>query len=55
MEKSTLLEIIAQYGVLIREWGGLYYVLLESVDKIVLWKDVRVDDWTDELAITASI
>ena len=28
-EMSSLLGIIAKYGVLIREWGGLYYALLE--------------------------
>ena len=35
----SLLEIITKYGVLISEWGGLYYALLEvSMNKIALWK-----------------
>ena len=51
----ALLTIIAKYGVLIREWDGLYYALLEvSMNKIALWKNVLVDDRTAELAITAS-
>ena len=30
---TTLLEITAKYGVLIREWGDLYYALLDvSID-----------------------
>ena len=33
----SLLEIITKYGVLISEWGGLYYALLEvSMNKIAL-------------------
>ena len=33
-----LLTIIAKYGVLITDWGSLYYVLLEvSTSKIALW------------------
>ena len=52
----SLLEIIAKYGVLIIEWGDLNYTLLElSIDKIALWKkNVRIDDWTAERAISAS-
>ena len=54
-DPNILLEIIANYGVLTREWSGLYYALLEvSMDKIALWKNVRVDNWTAELAIIAS-
>ena len=46
---------MAKYGVLISKWGGLYYVLLEvSINKIAFWKNVRLDDWTDELVIIAS-
>ena len=48
---NTLPEIIAKYGVLIRQWTGLYYVLLE-VSNIV--ENVRVDNWTAERAIIAS-
>ena len=48
----TLLEIIPKYGVLISKWGGLYYafvhVLEVSINKIVLWKNLHVDDWTVE-------
>ena len=33
LENATLLAIIAEYGVLIREWGGLYYALLEVPPK----------------------
>ena len=52
---ATLLEISAKYCVLSREWGELYYAFLEvSMDKIALWKNVRVYDWTPELAIIAS-
>ena len=29
----AFLEIIAKYGVLIREWGGLYYAILLSEKK----------------------
>ena len=51
----SLLAIIAKYGVLIREWGGLYDTLLEvSMNKIALWLKFLVDDWTAELAIIAS-
>ena len=51
----TLLAIIVKHGVLISEWGGLYFALLEvSLSKIALWKNVCVDDWTDELAVIAS-
>ena len=54
----TLLEIIAKYGVLISKWGGLYYafvhVLEVSINKIALWKNLHVDDWTVERAIIAS-
>ena len=40
---------------MISELGVLYYALLEvSMDKIVLWKNIRVHDWTAELAIIAS-
>ena len=47
--------MIVKYSVLIIEWDGLYYALLEvSMDKIALWKIVRVDDWTDERTIIAS-
>ena len=53
--KSALLEIIAKYDVLINEWGGLYYRLLEvSVNKTILWKNVSRDDWIAERAIIAS-
>ena len=35
----TLLKIIVQYGVLNREWGGLYYALLEvSKNKNIIVK-----------------
>ena len=44
----TLLAIIAKYGFLI----SLRYVLLEMfMNKILLWKNVRVNDWTAELVI----
>ena len=47
--------IIAKYGILISEWGDLYYALLEvSMNKIALWKNIRVDDRTSELVIIAS-
>ena len=53
---DALLEIIAKYGVLINEWGDLYYALLEgSMNKITLWKNVHVDDWTVEGVIIASM
>ena len=48
--KNSLLEIIAKYGVLFREWGGLYYALLEvSKNSIVKkcpsrWLDCRKGD-----------
>ena len=33
----------------------MYYALLEvSMNKIALWKNVRIDGWTAELAIIAS-
>ena len=52
---ATLLEIIAKCGILISEWGGLYYALLEvSMDKIALWTNVHVDDWTAERVIIVS-
>ena len=52
---ETLLAMIAKYGVLISELGGLYYALLElSINKKALWKIVLVDDWTAELVIIAS-
>ena len=51
-----LLAIIAKCGVLIREWGNLYDALLEvSTNKRALWKNVRVDDWTAELAAITSL
>ena len=54
LENSSLLAIIDKYGVLTREWGGLYYALLEvSMNEIALWRNVRVDDWTGELSIIA--
>ena len=52
---NILLGIIVKYDAPIREWGGLYYALLEvSMNKIALWKNVHVEDWTAELAIIAS-
>ena len=48
-------QLVAKYGVLIRECGGLYYAFLEvSMNKIALWKNVRLNDWTAELEIIAS-
>ena len=45
----SLQEIITKYGVLVRKWRGFYCALLKvSMKKIVLWKNVRVDDWTAE-------
>ena len=52
---ETLLAIIAKYGTLINDWDGLYYAVLEvSLQKIALWKNVCVDDWTVPVAIIAS-
>ena len=46
---KSVLATIAKYGILIREWRGLCYALLEvSINKIALWNNVRVDDWTAE-------
>ena len=47
LTETTFLAIIAKYGVLIREKGGLYYALLKaSMNKITLWKNVCVGDLT---------
>ena len=54
MKMTTLLAIIAKYGVLINELDDSYYTLLEvSTDKKALIR-VRTDDWTAERAIIAS-
>ena len=46
-DRESLLAIIAKYGILIREWGGLYYALLEiPMNKIGSWKNVCVEEWT---------
>ena len=43
-----------QNGILFSEWGVLYYaLLLVSMEKIALWKNVRVNDWTAERVIIA--
>ena len=47
---ETILEIIAKYGVLIREWGGFYYALfVYQQNSIVIncpcrWLDSRISD-----------
>ena len=52
-DDKPLLEIIAKCCVLIREWCGLYYALLDvSMSNIALF--VIVDDCTAERAIIAS-
>ena len=52
---ESLLAIIDKYGGLISEWGSLYNLLLEDVyEQNSIVKNVRVDDWTAELAIIAS-
>ena len=52
-DNKPLLEIIAKCGVLIREWCGLYYALLDvSMNNKALF--VIVNDWTAERAIIAS-
>ena len=39
MLEKPLVEIIVKYGVLVSEWGGLYYALLKGfINKIALWK-----------------
>ena len=53
-DTRSLLAIVAKYGVLVNEWCCLYYAFLGvSMNKITLWKNVHVDDWTIELAIIA--
>ena len=50
---GTLLAIIAKFGFPTNEWGSLYYTLLGvSINKIP--KHFGTDDWTSELAISAS-
>ena len=51
----ALLAIIDKYGVLITQWTWLYQALSEvSMNKLALWINVCVDDWTAERAIIAS-
>ena len=48
----SLLAVITEDEVPISDWDGLYSALLEvSMNKVALWKSVRVDDRTAELAI----
>ena len=54
LNSRSLLAIIDKYGGLLRQWAWLYEALLEvSMNKISLWINVCVDDWTAEMAITA--
>ena len=51
----ALLAIIDKYGVLITQWTWLYQALSEvSMNKLALWINVCVDDWTAERATIAS-
>ena len=43
-----------KYGILNREWDGLYYALLDSMNEKALWEHVRVNDLAVKLAIIAS-
>ena len=49
----TLLAIIDNYGILIRQCVRVYQALEVSMDKIKLWKNVCSDEWTAEKAIIA--
>ena len=52
---GALLAIIDKYGVQISQWAWLCQALFEvSMNKIALWINVSVDDWSAERAMIGS-